>query len=336
MKKYVFILFLIVFLGSKVSFTEAQTASQSSGGNQPPAGKCQTDLPFLGGPVTRGESFEIKIKSCFNSYTEPEKEIESLLKTTNLEFPQNEEIALTSHEAIQTLAPFEYNPQVERQSVLGRITYEICEKGTSRQFKVEKEVEFKVPSWMKEMADSGKELANMLVPLDVNAPYFPPSPAPSCQKYIPEGLPIKKVEITCVAGNCLLKDKTSNPAHSLFLQLKEALGEALAIQEILNIFSFPFCKEKTYLVTPLIQVPFTLEADTFLRTQAFAVFRVLGFSWIITPKEPWQFKHSLQNSSHQADSISSSSVVEIYGQKGVESGYRWIQNAFTPYDKIPR
>jgi len=128
-------------------------------------GNCQADQPFLSGPITKGNSFEVKVTSCFRSIEDPSKEIQTLLKTLNLEFPNNQEIATHLHqETLKKLTPPSYTPAVQKKSALGKITYEVCEKGTFKWFNVENEVEFETPKWMNEMADSGEELAKMLLP----------------------------------------------------------------------------------------------------------------------------------------------------------------------------
>jgi len=132
-------------------------------------GECEADQPFLGGPITKGNSFEIKITSCFSSVNNPSERIQALLKTINLDFPNNQKIAVHLHQnTLKKLTPPSYTPVVQKKSALGKITYEVCEKGTSNWFNVENEVEFKTPEWMNQMADTGEELAKMLLPSGSN------------------------------------------------------------------------------------------------------------------------------------------------------------------------
>lgn len=128
-------------------------------------GACQADEPFKNASITKAESFAVKITSCFGSPQDPSKAINAVIKTISLEFPQNQKIATQLHtQTLKKLTPFNYYPAVQKKSALGKITYEVCEEGTSNWFNIEKEVEFKTPEWMKEMANSGEELAKMLVP----------------------------------------------------------------------------------------------------------------------------------------------------------------------------
>jgi hypothetical protein len=447
-------------------------------------GECQADQPFLGGPITKGDSFEVKITSCFGSVDNPSEKIQALLKTINLDFPNNQKIATHLHqETLKKLTPPSYTPRVRKKSALGKVAYEVCEQGTTNWFNVEKEVEFKTPEWMNEMADTGEELAKMLLPpgsssfsfnntslassnsqekvlgetnnllaqkhsysmnispqvtplggnnysvcwsfqpkaegcglydvsgnLSVNVdgkniygsfwgpvravsgPYlcsyapFPgpislsaspgstisvcvnvtgvnhncgedprpflsgcasckigphgevqgcgaaplPTPTPRmCESYSSKGENLIP-EIVCVAGNCVLKDKVSNPANSLFNSLIQAgLSITQALQEVLSQFSFPLCSTKTYIVTPILQTPYTFEADNSLRTATFSIFKVPSND----TKRAFEFKHAVQNSTQGSEAsplTSYPSEVEIFGQAGVKNSYDWVQKALLP------
>jgi len=129
-------------------------------------GTCQTDRPFLGGPPTKGESFELTVTVPFYSSEETDEKVKTLLKTINLDFPDNQSIAHHLHwDTLPELVPFSYTPKVGMASSLGKITYEVCEKGTTHYFAVEKMVEFETPGWMNELADTGQELAKAFFPL---------------------------------------------------------------------------------------------------------------------------------------------------------------------------
>ncbi|MGB9911494.1 MAG: hypothetical protein ACPLKP_02710 [Microgenomates group bacterium] len=132
-------------------------------------GACQADEPFKAAPITKGESFIATISAWFGSPQEPAKTIQALLKILQLDFPKNQTIASHLHQkTLKRLTPPNYFPVVQKKSSLGKITYEVCEQGTNNWFSVEKEIEFKTPEWTKEMANTGEELAKMLLPKKTN------------------------------------------------------------------------------------------------------------------------------------------------------------------------
>ena len=126
-------------------------------------GACQAEQPFLGGPETKGASFAVKVASCFGP-ADPAEAVDALLRATKFDFPNNEQIANDLEGPLDNLKPANYNPQVSQRTALGKITYDVCEEGTTNWYTVEKEVEFKTPAWVEKMATEGKELASWLAP----------------------------------------------------------------------------------------------------------------------------------------------------------------------------
>lgn len=127
-------------------------------------GACQADQPFTYAAETKGASFKVTVQSCFWDASSPMDKIAALIKTINLDFPNNKDIASKLNNSLKKLTPFGYKPKVTQRSTLGKITFDVCEDGTTNWYSVDKEVEFKTPEWMEQMASEGKELSMMLVP----------------------------------------------------------------------------------------------------------------------------------------------------------------------------
>lgn len=380
-------------------------------------GACQADQPFSAGALTKGQSFSVSVRSCFWDTSDPVDQIGALLKTVNLEFPNNKQIASNLNNSLKKLTPYNYKPKVTQRSTLGRVTFDVCEDGTTNWYSVDKEVEFKTPEWMEQMATEGKELAMMIVPggglgsvmgeqttadqspevpllAQAEAGNIPhgckyyfsdngtdcncmatsscraehsgagccpmhswiwpicawddcrpadrcsagelqvacvgqvigggpgPTPTPKvCKSYDPKGDTVLP-QVLCVAGECHIQGVAfSNPLIDLFNQFGDALW---------GMITLPFCKDKTFIVTPKIQTPFASAADGFLRQQTLSIFKVPS----LDSQKAFEFEHALEDARHEFRASPPqlfSSETEIYGQRGVQDSYEWVLDALAPY-----
>ena len=129
----------------------------------------------------------------------------------------------------------------------------------------------------------------------------------------------KKIEYICVNGKCKLKVSL---AKGIVQEVEELAGKIEAgIRKIL-------WGERKFIVTPLFITPYLDEADTFLRTETFSIFKTISPDAV----EAFRFKHGLAETYHWVENENTyPSEKEVYGTGGLKTSYQWEQDALTPF-----
>lgn len=147
-------------------------------------------------------------------------------------------------------------------------------------------------------------------------PLLPPTPK-KCEEYNPKGDAVPPMRVACVAGECHIQNASISIPNDIWEQI---------VSGILS----NFCPDITFIVTPKVQVPFSADADYYLRPQTFSIFKVPSSD----AQKAFEFENALENAQHQSESSPAknySSETEIYGQRGVKNSYDWVLDALTPY-----
>ena len=131
-------------------------------------GLCLADEDLEDEVVTRGESFEIELTSCFGKYDDPNearKAIEAIIRTKDFDFADNQPMVQPLDDTLDRLTPYKYTNLISDKTTLGKISYEVCEEGTRHWFFTEEGIEFKTAPWVNQLKTEGREVALRIMPL---------------------------------------------------------------------------------------------------------------------------------------------------------------------------